>query len=699
MNAHIKKPPEHHTPEALLATFEPADAKHRVYGQYGMTAASFLNVQTALELDHKPLNGCLALPMQDSKGKIGCIAFLSPSRSERTVFYPDHYPIGCVVFGTPAKDQPLFLVSDPEAAFAISRTGLPCLLTFTPYDYGGKHSPAPKDAGNMPHVIRAWTGHARLYAPVGCDRVQIYQQWLKDSHAQVLGLALPIDQYMDTATLAAELTGLVASVVASETDDPVTEDVTAEPDITDDLQRLANLSLIDYDRCRTDEAKRLGIRASVLDQVIKPYRVKVEPIDEDKGMFPMVEPWGYPVDGATLLDELAAIVHRYIVCEKQTVYAAALWIVFSWCIDVMQVAPIACITAPEKRCGKTQLLNLIGMLCKKPLPASSITAAAMFRSIEAFAPTLLIDEADAFLGQNEELRGIINSGHTRQSAFVIRTVGDNFVPTRFSTWGAKAISGIGQLSDTVKDRSILFVLRRKQSNEKRDRLRHADVSQFDQVKSKLARWAIDNMDSLKHARPLLPEALNDRAQDNWEGLLAIADCVGGHWPMTARSTAMAISGIEEDAPSINEELLADIKQAFETMKVTRISSVDLLDRLCSDDEAPWGTWSNGKPMTPRKLSQRLGDFNISPKTLRDGSGTFKGYELSAFQDAFARYIKIKSAHTVNESVTPSHANDSKAFSPNESVTAQPHVTDAIPLEPLQTQSCHRVTDQKWSGSL
>jgi putative DNA primase/helicase len=691
-------PPEQVTPEGLLATFEAADAQHLVYGQYGMAATQLYNVQTGLELDHRPVNGWLALPMQDSMAKTVGIAFLSSFRSEKPRYFPKPFPVGCVVFGTPAKDQPLFIVSDPEAAFAISRTGQPCLLTFTPCDYGGKHSPAPKDCGNMAHVIKAWAGHARLYAPVGCDLAATYQHWLKDHPVKVLPLALPIDQYMDTEALKAELVILVANVVDAETDYLEVAEP-AEADITDDLQRLASLSLIDYDRCRTDEAKRFGIRASVLDQVIKPYRMKVEPIDDDKGMFPMVEPWHDPVDGVTLLDELAAIVHRYIVCEKQTINAAALWIVFSWCIDVMQVAPIACITAPEKRCGKTQLLNLIGMLCKKPLPASNITAAALFRSIEAFEPTLLIDEADAFLGQNEELRGIINSGHSRQSAFVIRTVGDNFDPTRFSTWGAKAISGIGQLSDTLKDRSILLVLRRKQPNEKRDRLRHADMQQFEQVKSKLARWVDDNLASLKFARPLLPEALNDRAQDNWEGLLAIADCVGGHWPITARSAAMAISGIEEEAPSINEELLADIKQAFETMKVTRISSVELLERLCSDEEAPWGTWLHGKPMTPRKLSKRLGDFNISPKTLRDVRGTFKGYELADFKDAFSRYLKVKPANTPHEPVTRSQANDSKAFSPNESVTEQSHVTDAIPLEPLQTQGCHRVTDQKWSGSL
>ncbi|MDE2420907.1 MAG: DUF3631 domain-containing protein [Gammaproteobacteria bacterium] len=412
-------------------------------------------------------------------------------------------------------------------------------------------------------------------------------------------------------------------------------------DLDREFDRLAKLPILEYERCRKDEAKRLGIRSSTLDEIVKTCQLKNEPVAA--GMFAEVEPWDESVDGAELLDEIAAIVDRYIVCEKSTIHAVTLWIMFSWCIDTMHISPIACITAPEKRCGKTQLLNLIGMLCIKPLPASNITSSALFRSIEAFNPTLLIDEADSFLGQSDELRGILNSGHTRQSAFVIRTVGDNFEPKRFSTWGAKAISGIGHLSDTLKDRSILLVLRRKLPSEQRDRLRHADIYHFEQVKRKLARWAEDNNEALRLARPRLPEALNDRAQDNWEPLLAIADCVGDHWCNTARLAALAISGIEDEAPSINEELLADIKQAFESMRVTRISSIDLLERLCSDDEAPWATWLHGKPMTPRKLAQRLCEFGIKSKTLRGGAGTFKGYELSDFKDVFNHYIKVTHA--------------------------------------------------------
>ena len=99
------------------------------------------------------------------------------------------------------------------------------------------------------------------------------------------------------------------------------------------------------------------------------------------------------------MTEVRATIVRFVVCEPETSIAATLWIAFTWVIDHVQVAPLAIITAPEKRCGKTQLLELIGRLSKRALFAANISSAATFRVIEAKAPTLLIDEANSFFAR------------------------------------------------------------------------------------------------------------------------------------------------------------------------------------------------------------------------------------------------------------------------------------------------------------
>jgi hypothetical protein len=162
--------------------------------------------------------------------------------------------------------------------------------------------------------------------------------------------------------------------------------------------------------------------------------------------------------------------------SREAVLATVLWVLHTWTLDAFSTAPILNVTSPAKRCGKTRLLEILGMLVKRPLAASNITAAAVFRSIDKWAPTLLVDEADTFLPKNDELRGVLNSSHYRSGAFVVRVVGEQLEPKQFSTWCAKAIAGIGKLgADTLEDRSIRIPLSRKSKGESVSRLVHAEA--------------------------------------------------------------------------------------------------------------------------------------------------------------------------------------------------------------------------------
>lgn len=296
------------------------------------------------------------------------------------------------------------------------------------------------------------------------------------------------------------------------------------------------------------------------------------------------------------------------------------------------------ITAPEKRCGKTQMLSVLGKLVRRPMSASNISAAALFRSLDAWHPTLLVDEADAFMRDNEELRGLLNSGHTRDSAYVVRVVGDDHTPTRFTTWGCKAIAGIGHLADTLMDRAIVLPLRRKLAHESTERLRYVESGLFDDLAAKLARFAQDSNEAVRRARPALPSALNDRAQDNWEPLLSIAEAAGGDWPILARDAALKLSSGEPDS-TVGDELLADIREIFDGGGGrTKISTANLLALLCIDDEKPWATYSRGRPLSHHQLARKLKSYGIRSKNVRIGHDVAKGFERGQFDDAFARYL-------------------------------------------------------------
>lgn len=413
------------------------------------------------------------------------------------------------------------------------------------------------------------------------------------------------------------------------------------------INQLATMTSVEYDRNRISEAKILNIRPGTLDALVKLVRIKLK--KENKTPFIEINPWPQPINPSELLTEISKTIKRFIICPNDTIIAATLWIAMTWFIDSIEVAPLAVITAPEKRCGKSQLLFLLGRLVYRPLVASNITTAALFRSIDAWKPTLLIDEADAFMRENEELRGIINCGHTRDSAYIIRVIGEEHTPTKFCVWGAKALAGIGHLPDTIMDRSISLELRRKLAHEKTERLRYAESHLFSTLTAKLARFAKDYSTRIRKSKPFLPEELNDRAQDNWEPLLAIADIAGNEWPKLARQAALQLSNEEQHSQSTSIELLTDIQEIFESKCTDRIPSSELIRSLCDDEEKPWASYNRGLPIKPRQVANRLREFGIISNTIRIGALTAKGYFKTQFSDAFARYLNTSSKTNVTTS--------------------------------------------------
>ena len=326
---------------------------------------------------------------------------------------------------------------------------------------------------------------------------------------------------------------------------------------------------------------------------------------------------------------------------------------------------------------------MINELVARPLSTSNATTSAVFRIIEMKQPTLLIDEADTFLKENDELRGILNTGH-RRGGQVTRTVGDDFEPRQFTTWAPAAIAMIGRLPDTLDDRAITVRLKRRKPTERVRVFRGDRVDELRVLARKAARWALDNRKALTSADPEAGKLIN-RAADNWRPLFAIADIAGGKWPRLARSTAKSAEASKEDQ-SIKTILLSDIRDVItERRQSDRISSNELAAALGAIEGRPWAEWRNGKPMTANGLARMLGPFGILPGTKRAGSDTFKGYLNSDFADAFASYLP-------DQIVTTSQSNNDGHCDDLQTVTPDPDVTLSEPSQPNNDGHCDGVTD-------
>jgi len=409
---------------------------------------------------------------------------------------------------------------------------------------------------------------------------------------------------------------------------------------------LAKMTPAAYDRARRSEAKRLGIGVTALDAEVKlRRRVDSSTANSGSGRAPVLcdpEPWPDAVDGAGVIHELKDAFDRHLTLPDGASTLLAVWTVFAHSHDAFPVSPVLAITSPEKGCGKSSLLMLLGALVRKPLPTANITASPLFRAVEQFSPTVLVDEADTFISQSDELRGILNSGWLRSQAYVVRSVpvGDDFEARIFSTWSPKVIALIGKLPDTLADRSIEIRMRRQLPEEEKRvvKLRPDRLSEFEPLRRRVFRLAGEWQAPLRSAEPELPEGFANRLADNWRPLLAIAELAGSEWATKARDAARLLSAKRDDA-SLREMLLADLKRLFEDEETDRLASAAIVERLTEAEDRPWPEYSHGKPLTKRGLAKMLGKFSIAPKTIKLPDGrTAKGYSLEDFEDAFSRYV-------------------------------------------------------------
>ncbi len=362
------------------------------------------------------------------------------------------------------------------------------------------------------------------------------------------------------------------------------------------------------------------------------------------------EPWTEEVDGEQLLDEIVQALERFVVLPSGGSEAIALWTVHTHAHDAFRISPILALTSPQKRCGKSTVFDVLMHLVPRLLAVSDIIGPALFRSVEKYRPTLLGDEADSWLPENEDLRRVFNSGHCRDRAYTTRCAGDDHEPRLFSTWAPKALaailgkqgkrSGMVDLPGTIRDRSIVIPMQRKRRGESIQKFRVGrPPEELETLCRKACRWASDHLGALRSAEPRVLTELDDRATDNWDPLFAIADLVGGKWPALSRKAAKQLCNPEAEN-SAGVLLLADVKEIFEQTNRDDLWSQTIVDELAKMEVRPWPEWKKGKPITVRQLASLLKPFEIAPKKepIWIGKESHRGYEKSAFEDAWARYL-------------------------------------------------------------
>lgn len=541
--------------------------------------------------------------------------------------------------------------------------------------------------------------------------------------ATALKLAASVEQpkgceAQERKALAALAGGDLASFVGLAKADP---GFPFEPSALDALGKLANDRRPDYERLRSRLKSETDVRIPALEAAMQADSsngaigdgLPGRPIEFDE-----IGPWPDPVAGTELQSELAKVIGKYVVMEPRQRDAVALWATHAHAHDLRDASPPLVIKSPTMRSGKTRLIETLERLVPRPLFLSGITAAFLERVIETHRPTILIDEYDALTSADpalaEAARAQLNRSSRRRGARVGKNVplpGGGYEARMFSTWAPTVIAGIGDPPATVIDRAIVIDLKRKLSTETVAPLRERDGADLGVLRRKIARFVADNETALQAIEPNPPLAVDsDRARDMWEPLLAVADAVGGNWPDRAREAGKILVNASEQKlgeGNVDVLLLSDIHDIFvhefprdreadregpgRPDDGPKLATKDLLEKLHAREERPWGAWGRAtKPMTDKALGDRLRPYGIRSRTIRVGTSTPKGYYLSAFRDAFARYLPTSFLSNRHTATNARNQGASEDFDP-------PQISDLLRTEnagnPNESGFCGGVADE------
>ena len=339
--------------------------------------------------------------------------------------------------------------------------------------------------------------------------------------------------------------------------------------------------------------------------------------------------------GAGVLDEVRSFLTRFAVLPSDAAAdAVTLWAAHSWVSAAFSTSPRLALLSQGPASGKTRVLDLLSLLCRKATLETDPTGPGLTSMITTEHPTVLLDETDCIFGtagssgSHRALRAILNSGY-KAGATVTRRQGGGYVKS--DIFGPVAFAGLGILPATLMTRSIVVPMRPRRAGEKCEsylpRL-HAPYGLA--VGEALGGWCKSVALDLATSWPELPDGIEDRSAEVWEPLLAIADAAGGDWPARARAAAveLALGAADEPPCSPQQRLLDDLKTVW--TEPGNLPTAVLIERLYGIDGGPWQALWPDPAAAPRELAALLRPLGVAPVKIRYGPKAVQGYRRADF---------------------------------------------------------------------
>ena len=435
----------------------------------------------------------------------------------------------------------------------------------------------------------------------------------------------------------------------------ILEKTPADLRLVDEELRAIELPRLPRSQVVRQVAKVVGVTAKDLLTAITPEEVDPN-VGREVNLVDETTPWDGPVSGMELFQEIYSLLGRVMWMSDSARLTVTFWLIASYTFKLYRKFPYLRIKSPDKNCGKSTLIDLVAELVFNPLIASDVSPAALYRIVEKFTPTLLLDEFDN-KEQVRELTQLLNAGYDNNRS-ALRYNMDKDCAERFRTYCPKVIASIKRITDTTESRCLPIDLQRvpADSEDKLVELCDLEPETFQTIKRKILAWVEDSLPKIKACRPERPKWLHTRDWDMWRPCYVIATVLGEkRGTELVKQAATGVLGDRVVTQTLAIEILAHIRDAvglcdkdgnrcisieIEKEKIFLPSQM-LVDYCNGDLEASWADWGSGdsKGLTVHRFAKELREnFKVRSKRIGYQNKDVRGYWLKVLQRHFDSFL-------------------------------------------------------------
>lgn len=355
------------------------------------------------------------------------------------------------------------------------------------------------------------------------------------------------------------------------------------------------------------------------------------------------------MSSTTLLHQVQTFIERYVTFSNPDYsFAAALWACgthlfprpvadlesggFTIPDTTFDTFPYLIITSDTKRSGKTRFSEILSFVCARARNFTGASAASIYHSIRSDCPTMMNDEAEMLAGETQSiLTQSLNSGY-RKGQVVPRVKGETV--EEWPIYCPKVFVLIGDVRDTLRDRSIVIRMRRADTKE---RFTFAKArAEGTELHTHLVTVMAKSQERIREAYEShkgLP-FLSDRDEEIWLSLFTVCEVVAPERleelkrvavDMATEKTAPARRYVnllgdgaeaEADDDEYSKRLLHDLSVIFKRGE-KGVFTRDALARLFDIPTAPWRKY-RGTGLNEINLADMLSRFGLAPGLIRVG---------------------------------------------------------------------------------